>query len=135
MKAKLSIFAWGLIFVDENYLKVSWYNFKLCTTSTGPALADQCRTSLSSPIYASVGTSTVCQHCARTCQYGRNTAPVVHFLLGQLYTILALLKKISFLNQWMLHFALIKNLYSSVYQICKQNWISFDEIKFLSLIF
>ena len=33
------------------------------TTSTGPALADQCRTSLSSPKYAS-------------------TAPVVNFLLG-----------------------------------------------------
>ena len=52
------------------------------TTSTGPALADQCRTSLSSSTYASAGTSTVCQHCARTCQYGRSTAPVVNFLLG-----------------------------------------------------
>ena len=68
--------------MDENYPKVSRINFKLCTTSTGPALADQCRTSLSSPTYASAGTSTVCQHCARTCQYGRSTAPVVNFLLG-----------------------------------------------------
>ena len=53
------------------------------TTSTGPALADQCRTSLSSLTYASAGTSTVCQHCARTCQYECNTAPVVNFLLGK----------------------------------------------------
>ena len=27
-------------------------------------------------------TSTVCQHCGRTCQYGRSTPPVVNFLLG-----------------------------------------------------
>ena len=24
----------------------------------------------------------ICQHCARTCQYGRSTAPVVNFLLS-----------------------------------------------------
>ena len=41
------------------------YQMPAPITSTGPALADQCRTSLSSPTYASAGTSTVCQHCAR----------------------------------------------------------------------
>ena len=58
------------------------YQIPAPITSTGPALTDQYRTSLSSPTYASAGTSTVFQHCARTCQYGRSTAPVVNFLLG-----------------------------------------------------
>ena len=58
------------------------YQMPAPITSTRPALADQCRTSLSSPTYASADTSIVCQHCARTCQYGRSTVPVVNFLLG-----------------------------------------------------
>ena len=45
------------------------YQMPAPTTSTGPALGDQCRTSLSFPTYAS-------------------TAPVVNFLLGILATIL-----------------------------------------------
>ena len=79
-------------FTETLFLKCSnVYNiFKksLCPTyaSTAPvpnaSTDNQYGTSTGRPVQNIVIIPEICQHCARTCQYERSTAPVVNFLLG-----------------------------------------------------
>ena len=55
--------------------------------STAPVPNDstdnQYGTSTGRPVQNIVIIPDICQHCARTCQYGRSATPVVNFLLGK----------------------------------------------------
>ena len=95
-------------YIDSNFEHLLASNFTESLFSNCSNAYKIFKKSLSCPTYASTapvpnastdnqyGTSTgrpvqniviipdICQHCARTCQYGRRTAPVVNFLLGLL---------------------------------------------------
>ena len=99
------------------------YQMPTPTTSTGPSLTDQCRTSLSSPTYASADTSTVCQLCAR-CKFLIGEACIFlmkTFLLNRLFgqSILDWICKQGFAEIWIIIISNYFILYSLFYSIEK----------------